>query len=274
MTIGSLLEITFENEYKIPIINSTNGRPDYDYSDILWYRSHIEMTLLKKAYEKLAGIQVLFDSYKGFLPETFLGKCNIISNPVPQFSERELINHKISKEKYKIINIASLVTDCKQQHLAIDAFAAIAKKFPDWELHFWGEGSDFDFLNSKIKQLNLEHKIFLNGFTDDPISKLKDADIFIFPSKYEGFPLALTEAMAVGLPCLGFSSCSGVNELISNNKSGFLVKEEELAQYLEKLIESPDLRDTFGKYANFEMKKFNPENILTKWNQFLQQMVN
>ncbi|WP_312899878.1 glycosyltransferase [Chryseobacterium taichungense] len=231
------------------------------------------MTLLRNAYEKLAGIQVLFDSYKSFLPETFRGRCNIIPNPVPQFSESELVNHKISKEKYKITNIASLVTDCKQQHLAIDAFASVSEKFPNWELHFWGEGNDFDFLNNKIKRLNLEHKIFLNGFTGDPISKLKDADIFIFPSKYEGFPLALTEAMAVGLPCLALSSCSGVNELISNNKNGCLVTEEELSQSLEKLMESPDLRATLGKYACSEMKKFNPEEVLTKWSQFLQQVV-
>lgn len=274
MTIHSLLEITYENDYNIPILNSTNGRPDYDYTDILWYRSPVEMILLKKAYEKLAGIQILFDSYKNFVPRTFVGVCEVIPNPIPQFAENELVHHRISKRKYKITNVASLITDCKQQHLAIDAFAEISEKFPNWELHFWGEGSDFQFLNNKIKQLNLEHRIFLNGFTDDPLSELKDSDIFIFPSKYEGFGLALAEAMAVGLPCLGLISCSGVNELINNNKSGYLVKEDELSQYLEKLIESSDLRAALGKNAYSEMKKFNPEEVLRKWNRFLEKIVN
>ncbi|WP_294330623.1 glycosyltransferase [uncultured Chryseobacterium sp.] len=270
MSIGSLLEITFENEYKIPIVNSVNGRPDYDYSDILWYRSPFEIALLKNAYRYLAGIQVLFESYKEFLPETFNGKTEVIPNPVPQFKKQDLVNHNRTKDIYKIINIGTLASDCKQQHLAIEAFAAVSEKYPDWELHFWGEGNDFNFLNNKIKMHKLQNRIFLNGFTNDPISKLKDADIFIFPSKYEGFPLALTEAVSSGLPALGFSACSGVNELIDHNQNGFLAKDAtELTMYLEKLINDADLRSEMGRNGHLKMKQFAPESIIADWDSFL-----
>lgn len=274
MSIGSLLEITYNNTYKFPIINSTNGRPDYDYTDILWYRSSIEMELLRHSYRHLTAIQVLFESYKAFLPETFKGKQISISNPVPQFSEEELVNHNISKEKYKIINIAALATDCKQQHIAIDVFANLCKKFKNWELHFWGVGNDLKFLNEKIQNLNLQDKIFLNGFTDNPISKLKESDIFLFPSKYEGFPLALTEAMSVGLPCIGFKTCSGVNELIKHNENGFLAEDrDELTIYLQRLMEDVKLRNDLGKNAHKAMIQFAPEKIQANWNLLLKSII-
>ncbi len=275
MSISSLLEITFENEYEIPIVNSVNGRPDYDYSDILWYRSPSEIALLKNAYRHLAGIQVLFESYKEFLPETFSGKAVVIQNPVIQFREQDTVNHKISKQKYKIINIGTLASECKQQHLAIEAFAAVAEKYPEWELHFWGEGNDFNFLNNKIKMHQLQNRIFLNGFTNDPVSKLKEADIFIFPSKYEGFGLALAEGMSIGLPVLGFATCSGVNELITHNVSGFLAKDNnELKLYLEKMMQDANLRSEMGKNGHSEIIEFEPDKILSKWNLFLNKYIN
>lgn len=275
MSVSSVLEITFENKYRIPIVNSVNGRPDYDYSDILGYRSPFEMDLLKNAYKSLAGIQILFESYRDFLPQTFQGKMSVIPNPVPQFDNDEIVEHKGSKQKYKIINVASLANHCKQQLLAIEAFAAVSKKYPEWELHFWGEGDDFNFLNDRIKTLDLEDKIFLNGFTDDPVSKLKDSDIFIFPSKYEGFPLALTEAMSSGLPVLGLSNCSGVNELIDHSLNGFLaIDNDELAVYLERLIQNSELRSVMGKNGHTKMKNFTPESVIACWTLFLGQMTN
>ena len=270
MSIGSLLEITYNNSYHFPIINSTNGRPDYDYTDVLWHRNPIEMKLLKESYQNLAAIQVLFENYKDFLPENFLGKSYAIPNPIPQFEEKNIVEHHTNKEKFKIINIASLVTSCKQQDIAIDVFANLSAKFPTWELYFWGVGADFEYLKEKIKKHNLEDRIFLMGFTDHPLEKLKDSDIFIFPSKYEGFGLALAEAMSVGLPCLGFETCSGVNELIKHDQNGFIAKDiSEMEKYLEVLMSSCDQRKKMGKQAHLDIKKYSAELILKQWQELI-----
>lgn len=266
MSIGSLLEITFKNEYNIPIINSVNGRPDYDYSDVLWYRSKSEMELLKNSYKQLTAIQVLFDSYKNYLPNTFKGKSFTIPNPVFQINDSEIVNHHKEKQRFKIINVASLVTSCKQQHIAIEVFSKIAKKYPTWDLHFWGTGNDLEVLQSQVKQFKLEDRVFFNGFTKKPIDEMKKSDVFLFPSKYEGFPLALTEAMSVGLPSIGFQTCSGVNELIENNVNGFLVNnEKELQESLERLLLSKDLREQLGTNAHQMVKKYNENYISDKW---------
>lgn len=274
MTINSLLEITFENEYNIPIINSVNGRPDYDYSDILWYRSKADMELLRDSYKNLTAIQVLFDSYKNYLPDTFKGKSFTIPNPVFQIDDSGIVNHYKEKERFKVLHVGSLVTSCKQQDVAINVFSKIADKYPAWDLHFWGIGDDLEALQNQVKQFKLEERVFFNGFTKNPIEKMKESDVFVFPSKYEGFPLALTEAMSVGLPSIGFQTCSGVNELIENNVNGFLVNNEsELQESLENLIVSKDLRQQMGANAHQMMKKFNENNVSDKWIDVINQIL-
>lgn len=270
LSIGSLLEITYQNSFNIPIINSTNGRPDHDYTDVLWYRSPLEMKLLKECYQYLSGNQILFESYKNFMPETFNGLQIVIPNPVPNTNNVSIINHSKKKDRYRIINVASLVLSHKQQHLSINAFSKIANQFPNWDLHFWGIGRDHDTISKMIKDKGLSDRIFLCGFTNDPLKELISSDIFIFPSRHEGLPIAMVEAMSVGLPCLGLESCEGVNELIIHNKTGFLAKDDnELSKYLQKLIEDPSLRQEFGELANENTKGYENDTIFHKWHSFI-----
>ncbi len=274
MSIGSLLEITYKNECKKPILNSVNGRPDYDFTDLLWYRSNIEMKLLEESYKYLDGIQVLFESYKKFLPTTFNGIALTIPNPVLQINASEITNHSEIKEKYKIVNIASLNTSCKQQHIAISVFSKIANKYPNWDLEFWGIGNDLTLLEEQVKTLKLQNRVFFKGFTNEPIEKLKESDLFIFPSKYEGFPLALTEAMSVGLPSVGFKTCSGVNELIDHEKNGYLADNEGMMQmFIENLINDKGLRKEMGIMAHNKVEEYTEEAVFNKWLEFIEKFI-
>jgi len=113
----------------------------------------------------------------------------------------------------------------------------------------------------------------LNGFTDDPIEKLKEADIFLFPSKFEGFPLSLIEAMSVGLPSIGFETCSGTNELIEHGKNGFLAKDiTDMQNLVEKLMKDSELRNRLGKQANKDMQKYDPKLIAGKWEELVNEI--
>lgn len=273
MSLGSVLEISFENNLNIPIINSTNGRPDYDYTDILWYRSSIEKKTLEEAYQKINAIQILFENYNEFLPKSFRAKTCVIGNPLPQIADG--INHFEGKERYKIVHIGSLNTSCKQQDLAIRVFSKLASKYNNWDLHFWGVGVDERDLKKMINQNKLENRIFINGFTSNVLEELKMSDIFIFPSKYEGFPLALGEAMSVGLPSIGLADCSGVNQMIVNEENGFLAKEEkEVERYLEMLMSNPELRQKMGQKANEFAKNFSPEKITLQWKHLVEEVMN
>ena len=94
------------------------------------------------------------------------------------------------------------------------------------------------------------------------------------PSRHEGFPLALGEALSAGLPSLGFRNCPGVNELIEHGKNGFLANDQsELKNNLEKLIQDNELRQKFGENAHLSMKKYAPETVLKQWEAFINNLV-
>lgn len=273
MTIASLLEITYENQLHVPIINSTNGRPDHDFTDVLWYRSEVEMRLLKESYKHLQAIQILFDSYQSYLPDNFKGICETIPNPVLGMREQDMVTHE-NKKRYKIIHLGRLACSHKQQHLLIDAFARLADTHQDWDLEFWGEGDDYTRLLKQIRNLKLQQRIFLRGFTDAPSSKLKEADIFAFPSRHEGFPLALAEAMYLGLPNVGLSDCCGVNEMIVHGVNGYLAEDVYgLSEYLKELMDNPEKRLLFGQKAHETIKHYDFDFVFDKWEKLANSVV-
>lgn len=274
MSIGSLLEISYQNSYNIPIINSTNGRPDYDFTDIVSYRNEIEKFSLINSFTKLDAIQVLFDSYHQFLPKQFQGISQTIANPILQIEDSQIVNHLKEKKRYKIINLATLTTECKQQHLAIEVFAKIKDQYQDWDLEFWGIGDDHDMLAALIQQYSLGDRVFLKEFTDQPQEVLMQGDIFLFLSKYEGFPLALGEAMSAGLPCVGLANCSGVNELIVDQKTGLLVENMiEAEKALKCLISNAQKRSDLGEAAHESMKSYQEQRVFKRWLALIQQVV-
>jgi glycosyltransferase involved in cell wall biosynthesis len=273
MSIGSLLEITYGNNLDVPIIDSVNGRPDYDFTNILGGRKPFEVRLLEESFQNLAGIQILFDSYRNYLPSSFKGEVVVIPNAVSKNLYQ--VDHFESKERYKIIHIARLDTGCKQQHLAIDCFSRLSNKYMNWDFELWGVGPDWNRLEKQILDLKMKNRIFLKGFTESPIGKMSEADVFIFPSKYEGFGLALVEAMSVGLPCLGFKSCSGVNELIKHQETGFLAEDmDEMTTLLGKLMGDTHLRDHLGKNAKKAVEVFSESKVLDIWNEFVTKIEN
>lgn len=208
-------------------------------------------------------IQVLLPS---FIEETrqYIKNKNIVSiaNCVPQYNE---YNNTVKKNV--IINVGRLDSVQKRQHLLIKAFALIVEQFPDWKIEFWGE-TDFDekyynYCKSLIKKHHLEKNIAFKGTTNDVIGKLKYAKIFAFPSSFEGFSLALTEAMSFGLPSIGYQNGISVNEIIIDGKTGYLCADGEcaLAEALKKLMLDDDLREKMVVVARQEMKKYALENI-------------
>ena len=96
----------------------------------------------------------------------------------------------------------------------MEAFIKVADKFPNWNVEIYGDlkqSSYIKMIKKMIKIKKMENRIHLNGVTKHVKKRLQEADIFAFPSAYEGFSLALTEAMSIGLPAIGYKNCSSVN---------------------------------------------------------------
>ena len=101
--------------------------------------------------------------------------------------------------------------------------------------------------SDQIKRLRLDKRVTILPAATQISQHYQDADVFCMTSKWEGFPNALAEAMAFGLPAIGYNTCAGVNILIKDGTTGLLVtpdeRNENLANGLETLMNNPELHE-------------------------------
>lgn len=220
----------------------------------------------KDALRKSSIVQVLMPHDAEVFKKAIPGIRTVrIPDIVPQY---DIDN---TERKPIIVNVARLDGRQKRQHLLIEAFAKIADRFPKWTLEFWGEEQSktryTKHLKSMIQDYHLEGRIFLKRNTSDVEAVYRRGSIFGFPSAYEGFSLAMTEAMSAGLPAVGYKSCPAVNEIIRDGETGFLVDDgtEPLADALARLMEDENLRRRLGAAAKEDMKQYAAENIWNQW---------
>ena len=107
--------------------------------------------------------------------------------------------------------------------LLIDAFARLAAQHADWRLEIAGEGPERDALQRQIDAAGLQPQVQLVGWVSDPERFLSRSALFVMSSRYEGFPVALLEAMACGVPVISFDCDSGPREIIRPDVDGVLV---------------------------------------------------
>lgn len=251
---------------EIPVITMSHG----DTADYFQTCPKEELPAL----EKSAVVQVLVPSFeqpiKEHLPKV---KTVVIGNAIPQYEEQADLS--IEKDTYKIVFTGRLAKGHKRPHLLIEAFAGLAKDFPNWTVELWG-GVDgkayYKELQMMISKNKLANQVFLKGTTDDVKSVLKAGDIFAFPSAYEGFGMSLAEGMSMGLPAIGYKNCSGVNELITDDVDGYLCEDgvDDFRDKLRKLMADRDLRVAMGKQARIAMKAYAPEKIWDTWENLLE----
>ena len=249
----------------IPVITMSHGDPE-DYFHIYPVKEIPSLT-------KSAICQVLMPSFeqhiKNHLPEA---KTITIGNAIPQFAFSADL--AAEKEQYKIIFVGRLTKNHKRPHLLIQAFAKLAEKYPNWIVELWGakdREAYYKELELMVSKNGLQNRVFLKGATNDVPSALKASDIFVFPSAFEGFGMALAEGMSVGLPAIGYNSCPAVNELIENGKTGVLCEDgvEPLAAAMEQLMGNRALRVQMGKAAKEAMAQYAPEKVWDQWEELM-----
>lgn len=251
----------------LPVVEMIHSHPKVQFPDL----SKAE----KRAVEKCRVMQILLPSglelarqYFPHLPIVVIGNA-VAPAKKPAHPGDE-------KDQHKIICVGN-ISGTKQQLVLAEAFAGLTSDFPDWTLEFWGADRSPYAVHMKkwIENHHLSDRIHINGKTDHVEAVYADADIFCLPSRGEGFPLALSEAMAAGLPAVGFSDCTGVNDLIEDGRSGFLVSRSvnELTEALKELMGHPAMRQNMGEEGRQFMKQFAPEYIWGQWEMVLEKAV-
>lgn len=156
----------------------------------------------------------------------------------------------------------------------IDLFNLFYQKYPDWNLHIVGDGPEKEILQTKINKLGLSKRITLCGtkFSEELENEYLNSSIYVMTSHSESFGLVLVEAANYGLPLIAFDSAQGANEIIENNKNGFLIKDrnaEEMIAKIEELLNDSSKMQYFSKNSKNTALKFSKEAISKEWNKFL-----
>ncbi len=161
----------------------------------------------------------------------------------------------------------------KDQKTLITAFAQLSSEYPDWRLVIIGEGALRPVLEAQIKALGMEDVISLPGTTDAIFDEYAKAHLFVLSSRYESFGLATAEAMAHGLPVIGFADCPGTNELIQHGINGMLVngpdRSAALTSTMAALMNDPPAREQLGKNGIKSMENFQIKSICDDWEALL-----
>jgi glycosyltransferase involved in cell wall biosynthesis len=157
----------------------------------------------------------------------------------------------------KVIGAVGRLHASKGHDVLVAAFARLAAEMPDAYLAIAGDGGLRGRLEQQIADLRLAGRAHLLGVRDDIPDLLGAMDIFAHPSRWEGMPNALMEAMAAGLPVVA-SSVDGIKTLIRDNETGILVKSGaigDLAAQLRRLILDDGFAMQLGRRAAQEMKE-------------------
>jgi glycosyltransferase involved in cell wall biosynthesis len=177
---------------------------------------------------------------------------------------------KYSKKK-QILSLSRLHPE-KGLDMAIEAFAKV--NVPEWKWLVAGAGNQNEMKNyqEKIKSLGLEKRFVLLGEVKNIEKLLEESEIFVLPSKNEGFPNALCEAMASGLICITFEHLNDPNIITKNNWDGIVLKKYdsgELASAIEKtLLNLNDIR-FMTENAQLIKERLNQKNIVNMMENFI-----
>lgn len=165
--------------------------------------------------------------------------------------------YAVPKEHALLVSVGEL-TKRKNNIVMIEAMQEL-KDVPVTYL-ICGSGPMEEHLRTRARECGVEDRVRFAGYVQDVPALLKEADGFVFPSFQEGLPVAVMEAMAVGLPVIA-TGIRGITDLIEHTKGGYLVDDwaaENYAVKVRRLFE--------GRMAKSETDRVTRRQQMGAWN--------
>ncbi|UPZ30879.1 glycosyltransferase [Streptomyces sp. LRE541] len=191
-----------------------------------------------------------------------MNNASYLPNPLPFMPEVPS-----ARTEKAVVSIGRL-HDQKGIDMLLDTWAEVAPRHPDWRLRIYGSGEDEEILKKQCTALGLDGSVDWMGRTSDVPGALRGGSVFALSSRGEGFPLALMEAMAMGVPCVAFDCAPGVREIVHDGVDGLLAglgNTGELARRLDTLMSDKELRDGMGERARADIQRYTTTEIVNRW---------
>ncbi|RLA82141.1 MAG: glycosyltransferase [Epsilonproteobacteria bacterium] len=192
-------------------------------------------------------------------------KMIVINNPVDieninQLS-KESDNLLFEKEKINLLAVGRL-EKVKGYDLLLRTLSELNSSY---HLTIIGEGSEENILKALARTLNVENQINFLGFQKNPYQYMRQADLCILSSQYEGFPNVVLEANVCGTPVVAFECPGGTAEIIENGINGFLVECENIKELRTKIEYTSLYKFDKNKIINMINYKYNVDFIIKKY---------
>ena len=260
---------------------------------------------IRRAFNKFDAVQVLCSSYvdefKRLAPHPQVITIGNYSDfpppatPLPlgapehYHNSRKSVRPKLSNydktgslvrttPSHTILYPAATLSNDKSQLLLIRAFARLVREFPDWQVRLLGKDTTkyAKACRKEIARLGLGDQIKIVGFTNDLAGEYSRATFIAFPSRLEGFPLAVLEAAKFALPTLVTSRLPGVDDIVRNGETGLVVPGTvpAYAAGLRQLMTDAGLRQQMGERArNYCAEHYSRGKILDQWEALMASML-
>lgn len=249
---------------KIIVAERTN--PEYYNIGKLW--SILREIFYSKAYRIIIQTESIRNwalKYKS--DDSVCTIPNAIDNSRLELIMRSDTSVKVKKFEFSVLAIGRLSHEKGHDQL-LTAFSKIHHLYPKWGVEIVGDGILRNTLELLAEELQLKDKVYFHGNLQNPFNVLRQSDIFVLPSRVEGFPNVLLEALSAGKPCISFNCPSGPSDLISHKNNGLLVNPNDInamAEAMQFLIDHPEVREEFSKQANNIIQRFNEVEIMALW---------
>ncbi|MBK7134064.1 MAG: EpsG family protein [Bacteroidales bacterium] len=179
-----------------------------------------------------------------------------------------------AKDKDIVISVGTL-TKRKGMDRLLSVWKLVEEKNKNAFLEIFGDGEELENLLETKDKLCLRNVSFL-GSTQALDEKLNYSKIFVLPSRKEGFPMVILEAMNHYLPVVSFDIKTGPNEIITDGVDGYLIKDNDINDMAEKILKllfDKELLGTMSFNAKKNVGRFSMSNILKRWKRFFSQMI-
>lgn len=161
--------------------------------------------------------------------------------------------------------------------IILKIWANIEMEHPDWQLEIAGSGgqTSMDELKSQISKLGIESRVTLLGQVNNMQKLYRTSSIFALPSRMEGFPMALLEAMSQGCACVAFEVGGSTREML-NEECGIIVSDGDNASFqssLNQLIDKAAKRENIGEKAKVKSQEFTKEVFAKNWMAYMNDVI-
>ncbi len=163
----------------------------------------------------------------------------------------------------KLVSLSRLSSE-KRIDLMINIMEEVFcdNKYNDWVFEIYGDGEELDNLSKLIKSPQIK----LMGSTDNPIEVMLSSSINLNTSIHEGFCLTIIEGYECGIPTISFDSGEQIEEVIINNKTGFIAKDKtDYINKVKELMDNPDFLKEMSLNAKEYNKNFTIDKIVNDW---------